>query len=106
MKKENDVKDVAEEEFQPDKEKLQIKLQDKIRLRIFKFLNNKYIQIIMLLVTIYALIGDDIRILAFEKTSDKDFLVMNSDLLTNINYEHLVDFHLSNKSHSSGKSHS
>lgn len=33
-----------------------------------------------------------------KKQLTKDFLVMNADLLTNINFEHLVDFHLSSKS--------
>ena len=36
----------------------------------------------MLLITIYALTGDDIRILAFDKTWDKDFLAMNLITIT------------------------
>lgn len=37
------------------------------------FVNNQYVQTIMLFVTVYALIGDDIRILAFSKDHDEVF---------------------------------
>ncbi len=32
-----------------------------------------------------------------QKRPDKPFFVMNGDLLTNVNFEHLLEFHLSNK---------
>lgn len=41
------------------------------------FVNNKYIQFLMFLVTIYALIGDDIRLLAFDKDADDVFMWLN-----------------------------
>ena len=41
------------------------------------FINSQFIQTIMLFITIYALIGDDVRILAFEKKNDDVFLWLN-----------------------------
>lgn len=41
------------------------------------FVNNQYVQTIMMCVTVYALIGDDIRILSFSKEHDDVFLWLN-----------------------------
>ena len=38
-----------------------------------KFVNHAIIQIIMTLVTLYALLGDDIRLIAFSQESDEVF---------------------------------
>lgn len=42
------------------------------------FVNSQCVQTIMLFVTIYALIGDDIRIMSFSKDQDVAFLWLNS----------------------------
>lgn len=47
---------------------------------IGRFVNNKWVQILMFFVTIYALTGDDIRKLAFDKRSDGTF--QNSNIIT------------------------
>jgi len=39
-----------------------------------------------------------LSLLTNEQTSKEPFFVMNGDLLTNVNFEHLLDFHLSNHS--------
>ena len=41
------------------------------------FVNNKYIQTLMFVITLYALIGDDIKLLAFTKQSDDVFMWLN-----------------------------
>ena len=45
--------------------------------KIASFINHNFFQIFMTLVTIYALFGDDIRLLAFGKSSDNVFIVLN-----------------------------
>lgn len=41
------------------------------------FVNSKYIQTLMFIITLYALIGDDIKLLAFTKQSDDVFMWLN-----------------------------
>ena len=48
---------------------------------MIKFLDNKYYTIFMTIITLYALFGDDIRLLAFTKTADDAFYVITSACL-------------------------
>lgn len=41
------------------------------------FVNNAYIQIIMFLVTVYALVGDDVKLLGFTRAADDAFMWLN-----------------------------
>ena len=68
-----------EEDENPDSLKKQKTKVEEISKRklIGKFINHWAVQIFMLLVTVYALIGDDIRILAFEKEADEVFIWLN-----------------------------
>ena len=49
----------------------------KVPRRLGICINNRIVQMIMLFVTLYALIGDDIRILGFNKDHDPIFLWLN-----------------------------
>lgn len=46
------------------------------------FVNNKYIQTLMFLITLYALVGDDVKLLAFSKQSDDVFMWLNIFAIT------------------------
>lgn len=45
--------------------------------RLAAFLEHQAVQLLMFLVTIYALFGDDIRLLAFPRDADGTFTILN-----------------------------
>lgn len=47
-----------------------------------RFVNNQYIQALMFLITVYALLGDDIRLLACDRDADVVFMWLNIVTLT------------------------
>lgn len=44
-----------------------------VRIKIGHFINNKLIQFCMIIVALYALLGEDIRVIAFDKADDGFF---------------------------------
>lgn len=60
--------------------KKKLSCKDKCKLvpdHIGAFISNKYVQTLMFLITVYALIGDDIRLLTTSKDADEAFMWMN-----------------------------
>jgi len=49
---------------------------DEFKANVGVFLNTSFVQTLMFLVTLYALLGDDIRLLAFPKSLDDTFIKM------------------------------
>lgn len=50
---------------------------DAARIRIGHFINNKLVQFYMIVASLYAILGDDVRKAAFEKKDDGVFQILN-----------------------------